>query len=62
MARDLPGLSKKIVSGYYDPVPQIYSKKLSYMIRRCLTVDMNKRPTADDLLKEDVFGLLEKNE
>ncbi len=62
MAKDFPGLSKKVTAGYYDPIPQIYSKKLTNLIKRCLTVDMSKRPTADELLKEDVFELLEKNE
>jgi hypothetical protein len=58
MAKDFPGLSKKVTLGYYDPIPQIYSKKLSMMIKRCLTVEIARRPTADDLLKEDVFELL----
>lgn len=47
MAKDFPGLSRKVTAGYYDPVPQIYSKKLASLIKRCLTVDMYKRPTAE---------------
>jgi hypothetical protein len=31
------------------------------MIKKCMTVDMMKRPTAGELLKEDVFEMLEKN-
>jgi hypothetical protein len=46
MAKDFPGLSKKVCLGYYDPVPPLYSKKLASMIKRCMTVDMSKRPTA----------------
>ena len=26
MAKDFPGLSKKVTSGYYDPIPPVYSK------------------------------------
>jgi NIMA (never in mitosis gene a)-related kinase len=51
MAKDFPGLSKKVTAGYYDPVSILYSKKLSNLIKRCLTVDICKRPTADELLK-----------
>jgi NIMA (never in mitosis gene a)-related kinase len=47
MAKDFPGLSKKVTGGYYDPVPQLYSKKLAQLIKRCLTVDINKRPTVE---------------
>lgn len=45
MAKDFPGLSKKVTSGYYDPISSMYSKKLGNMIRACLTVDIRKRPT-----------------
>lgn len=47
IASNFPGLIRKVTAGHYDPVPQIYSKKLSNVIKRCLTVDMNKRPTAE---------------
>lgn len=62
MAKDFPGLSKKICLGYYDPLAQIYSKKLANMIKRCMTVDMTNRPTAKELLKEEVFEMLDTNE
>lgn len=45
MAKDFAGLSKKVISGYYDPISSMYSKKLSSMIRKCLTVDISRRPT-----------------
>jgi len=47
MAKDFPGLSKKVTAGYYDPISVLYSKKLTSLIKRCLTVDMGKRPTAE---------------
>jgi len=47
MAKDFPGLSKKVTTGYYEPISILYSKKLINLIKRCLTVDMCKRPTAE---------------
>jgi hypothetical protein len=55
MAKDFPGLSKKVLAGYYDPISSTYSKKLSALIRRCLTVDQARRPTAAELLMEEIF-------
>ena len=46
MAKDFPGLGKKVNAGYYDPIPSIYSKKLSSLIRKCLMVDTLRRPAA----------------
>jgi len=46
MAKDFPGLMKRVTAGYYDPISSRYSKKLSALIRRCLTVDNKKRATA----------------
>lgn len=55
MAKDIDGLSKKVTSGYYDPIPSRYTKKLSNLIRKCLTVDNVKRSSASELLNTDVF-------
>lgn len=51
IAKDFPGLSRKVVLGYYDPIPSTYSKRLAEVIKRCLTVKMNDRPSAKELLK-----------
>lgn len=51
LAKDLPGLSKKITQGYYEPIPASYSKKLSDMIKTCLQVKMQNRPSAKEMLK-----------
>ena len=59
MAKDFPGLSKKVTCGYYDPIPSRYSKKLATLIRRCLTVDHLKRPSANELLNSDVFMMMD---
>ena len=58
MAKDFPGLMKRVTAGYYDPIPSKYSKKLSMLIRRCLTVDFKKRPSASELLDIDVFLMM----
>jgi|688.fasta_scaffold266103_2 hypothetical protein len=50
MAQDFPELMKRVISGYYEPIPSKYSKKLSFLIRKCLIVDHLKRPTAKQLL------------
>lgn len=62
MAKDFPGLSRKVTAGYYDPISSLYSKKLQSLIKKCLIVDQTKRPTAGEFLKTDVFAYLEKNE
>lgn len=55
LAKDFPGLSRKVTLGYYDPIPSAYSKKLGDLIKRCLNVRMGERPTAKDLLKDQIF-------
>lgn len=55
MAKDFPGLGKKVNAGYFEPIPSCYSKKLSSLIRKCLMVDTAKRPSADLLLNDDIF-------
>jgi hypothetical protein len=46
MAKDFPGLMRRVTAGYYEPIPSKYSKKLALVIRRCLTLDHLKRPSA----------------
>lgn len=55
LAKDFPGLSRKVTLGYYDPIPSTYSKKLADLIRKCLMVKMHERPTAKDLLRDQIF-------
>jgi len=59
LAKDFPGLSRKVTLGYYEPVPASYSKKLSDMIKSCLQVKMQNRPSAKELLKHEVFREME---
>lgn len=51
LANDFPGLSRKVTLGYYEPVSPLFSKKLSDLIKSCLQVKMQNRPTAKELLK-----------
>ena len=44
IAKDFPGLSRKVTLGYYEPIPATYSKKLSDLIKSCLQVKMQNRP------------------
>ena len=55
IAKDFPGLSRKVTLGYYEPISTSYSKKLSDLIKSCLQVKMQQRPTAKELLKIDIF-------
>jgi hypothetical protein len=55
LAKDFPGLSRKVTLGYYDPIPSSYSKKLGELIRKCLMVKMHERPAAKDLLRDQIF-------
>lgn len=59
LAKDFPGLSRKVTLGYYDPIPSSYSKKLTDLIKRCLMVKMNERPTAKELLRDQIFEEME---
>lgn len=55
IAKDFPGLSRKVTLGYFDPIPSIYSKRLAHLIKKCLAVKTYERPTAKEMLKEVVF-------
>ena len=50
-AVSLPLLSIKINKGTYHPPPSIYSSELRDLLKRCLTVNPNNRPSIDDILK-----------
>ena len=46
MSSDYSNLIKKVNSGYYEPIHFSYSRALSMLIRKCLTVDPKRRPSA----------------
>ena len=46
MAKDFPSLSKAVMKGDYEPIPNIYSSRLATVIKKCLTVNTMMRPSA----------------
>ena len=55
MANDFPALSKKINMGYFDPIPVTYSQRMEDVIRQCLKVNHKERPSAAELMKDNVY-------
>lgn len=50
-ASSLPMLYVKIIRGSYPPIPNIYSKDLRSLVNLLLTVDNDKRPSINDILR-----------
>ena len=50
-AVSLPLLSIKINRGVYKPPPSTYSSEIRDLLKKCLTVDPDQRPSIDDILK-----------
>jgi NIMA (never in mitosis gene a)-related kinase len=50
-AVSLPLLSIKINRGVYKPPPSTYSHEIRDLLKKCLTVDPEKRPSIDEILK-----------
>ena len=48
--RDFPSLYRKVIVGDYQQIPSTYSYELKELIRMCLTVDDEMRPSASELL------------
>ena len=51
-AASIPQLALKITKGQYNPIPQIYSKELKYLISLLLSVDPSKRPCINQILSK----------
>ena len=62
LANDLPSLSKKIKQGYYDPIPTHYSQRMEDIIRWCLKVNFKERPSAAEVMKDNVFKYMHDTE
>lgn len=54
-ASDFPSLYRKITKGDYTDIPQKYSDKMKGLIRMCLTVEEEMRPSAAELLENSIF-------
>lgn len=50
-ASSLPMLYVKIIRGAYSPISNIYSKDLRSLIGSMLNVDVDKRPSINDILR-----------
>lgn len=50
-AEDMQGLYDKVIQGDFSPISSNYSKDLSWIIKKLLQVDPNKRPNCDQILR-----------
>jgi NIMA (never in mitosis gene a)-related kinase len=50
-AVSLPLLSIKINRGVYQPPPDTYSSEIRDLLKKCLTLDPEERPSIDDILQ-----------
>ncbi|XP_031472626.1 uncharacterized protein LOC116245007 [Nymphaea colorata] len=55
VSHDLKSLKKTIISGVYKRIPVHYSDELEALIRLCLKVDPKDRPSAAELLDNDLL-------
>jgi len=46
-ANSMQGLANKVTKGIYDPIPSRYTHDLSQMVKSCLQVNCNNRPSCD---------------
>lgn len=53
-ASDIQGLYKKINTGVFSRIPNIYSNDLSDMISSLLNLNPDKRPSTHDILKSPI--------
>jgi hypothetical protein len=44
--RDFPSLYRKVTEGKYDEISELYSDELKNLIRMCLIVEEEMRPSA----------------
>ncbi|AMD19091.1 HBR190Cp [Eremothecium sinecaudum] len=50
-AKNFMELQRKIQNGSIDPLPEHYSRDLEQLVRSCIQINENNRPSAFDLLK-----------
>ena len=55
-AKDMKGLYRKVISGSYPAIPNLYSEDLSKVIRLMLKVDPQNRPSCEDLLLNPILS------
>ena len=60
-ADSIHALAIQIVSGKYDPIPEVYSSDLSSLVDNLLSKDPSKRMGIDEILDFIVRKLINKN-
>lgn len=53
-AEDMEGLMKTVLTGRYDPIPNVFSRDLSLFIGQMLQLKPKNRPSCDKMLKAGV--------
>lgn len=53
-AQDMNGLYKRVLKGQYPPISHKFSKELSQVIAKLLTVDSKARPSTKEILRMDI--------
>jgi NIMA (never in mitosis gene a)-related kinase 1/4/5 len=61
-ATDLPGLYKKICTGYFQRIPAVYSNDLAKVISSLLKLNPNERPNTIELLQNPLVHKYYKGE
>lgn len=54
LGMDLNTLKRSVLKGRYAPIPRYYNSDLSIILKKCLQVDPNRRPTAQQLLEDPI--------
>jgi NIMA (never in mitosis gene a)-related kinase len=49
-AENMDGLYKKVLKGNFSRIPNIYSDELNHVIKKLLNVNVNQRPSCDQIL------------
>jgi NIMA (never in mitosis gene a)-related kinase len=54
-AQDMNGLYKRVLKGQYPPISHKFSKELSQIIAKLLTVDAKARPSTKEILRMEII-------
>lgn len=58
---NIASLSLKIIKGQYNPLPSSYTKDLRALVALMLNVDMSKRPSINEILRQSIIKSRIKN-
>ncbi len=60
-ASNLASLSLKIIKGSYNPLPTVFTKDLRGLVASMLNIEMNKRPSINEILRQSIIKSRIKN-